>query len=151
MMVALLDVVKLAWIIGGFDLNAVIVIPLLVVDKGEEETLVDFSATVVEGTGSIIKGLLLDATDVGVWFPFEEGITCNDDPIVVTTFIVGGVEIIPELLWCSGMKPLKLAKISATFLRSTWVGLAVPLICPVMDPPSACLRTLPEATADTVP
>lgn len=120
MLVALQEIDEVDWTTGGgLDLNAVIVIPLLGVDNNDGGTRGDFLAIVDEVMGSITKLLPLDTTDVVVSFPFEDGITCKDDPAVVTTFMVGGVEIIAELLGRSGMKPLKLAKISATFLRST--------------------------------
>jgi hypothetical protein len=119
MLVALEGIEELDWTGGGLDLNAVIVIPLLGVDPNEEGTRGDFLAAVVEAMGSITKLLPVDTIDVGVCFPFADGITCKDEPTVVTTFMVGGVEIIDALLGGSGMKPLKLAKISATFLRST--------------------------------
>jgi len=50
-----------------------------------------------------------------------------------------------------GINPLKLAKISATFLRSTWVGLDVPLMCPVTVLQKACFNTFPEAIVTGVP
>ena len=68
--------------------------------------------------GSMTRLLVLDETEIGVDFPFTDGMTCKDGPNVVTTLTVGGVEIIPGLLLGSGVNPLKLAKISATFLRS---------------------------------
>jgi hypothetical protein len=116
--VAFVDIVVLPKSGGGFDLNAVIVMPLLGVDAmddGKDEDLL------IEGDGvigSMTKLLPLDERDVDVVFPFEDGITCKD-PKVVTTFTVGGVEVMEGLFVGSGIKPLRLAKISATFLRST--------------------------------
>ena len=132
------------------------VIPLLVVDANDG-VLGDFFATVVlEGMGSITKLLLVVVdpvkdTEEGVRPAFEAGITCNEEPAVVTTRgTVVGVDIIaPE--GGSGIKPLKLAKISATFLRSACVGLAVPLICSVTVELRACFNALLEAPAATLP
>ena len=118
--VALVDIDAPVRAGGGLDLNAVIVIPPL---EGVEVVAVDPVVDLLsaeEGViGSITKLLVLDATDTGVDFPFTDGITCKEGPKVVTTLTVGGVEIIPGLFFGSGVNPLKLAKISATFLRST--------------------------------
>lgn len=133
---------------GGLDLNAVMVIPPLGVEANDEGNIVVL-LSFVDVIGSMTKLLPLDTAEVGVDFPLDEGITCNEDPIVVTTLSVLGVVIMAGLFEDWGMKPLRLAKISATFLRSTWVGLAVPLICPVTVPQRACFKTLSEAAIFT--
>ena len=128
---------------GGFDLNAVMVIPLLGVEANDE-TDVLVSVEVVGFIASITKLLLLTGAGLGVvdFALDEEGMTCKEDPRVDTTLTVGGVELMPGLLpGGSGINPLKLANISATFLRSTWVGLDVPLMWP---PARACFKTFPE-------
>lgn len=104
---------------GGLDLNAVIVIPPLEgVEVVEVDPDVDLLSAEEGVIGSMTRLLVVDETEIGVDFPFTDGMTCKDGPKVVTTLTVGGVEIIPGLLLGSGVNPLKLAKISATFLRS---------------------------------
>ena len=116
--VAFVDIVVPPKTGGGFDLNAVMVIPLLGVDA-KDDGIVEGLLSDVDGLiASMTKLLPLDERDVGVLFPFEDGITCKD-PNVVTTFTVGGVEIMEGLFVGSGINPLRLARISATFRRST--------------------------------
>ena len=108
---------------GGFDLNAVMVIPLEgTMDVDVLVPAADLpSEAAEEGViGSITKLLLLDETEAGVGLPLEDGITWSEEPKVVTILTVGGVEIIPGLFLGSAVNlaSLKLARISATFLRS---------------------------------
>ena len=118
---------------GGFDLNAVIVIPpLFGDDTGTVEDLDDFFARTFEALmGSITKLPFLVVAAGDEWLPVvDAGITCNDDDAPVAelgTLIVGVLET-TAVMGGSGIKPLRLASISATFLRSTCVGLAVPLM-----------------------
>ena len=144
---------KLDWTGGGLDLKAVTVIPLLAVAAGDGVARGDFLAIIAdEVIGSIIKLLLdpVEVTEEGVRTAFEAGITSNVEPALVATLMVG-VDIVAPEEGGSGIKPLKLAKISATFLRSACVGLAVPLICPVTVELRACFTALPEATDVVVP
>ena len=124
--VVFVDVIIVAFVVidvpviagGGFDLNAVMVIPLEGVEVAALGRAVDLASDEVGIIGSMTRLLVLGDAEIGVDFPFVDGITCKEGPKVVTTLTVGGVEIIPGLLLGSGVKPLKLAKISATFLRS---------------------------------
>ena len=122
-----------------------------------EGVLEDFFATVHEGMGSITKLLLVvldpvKVTEEGVRTAFEAGITCSEEPAVVTTRgVVVGIDTIAPVEGGSGIKPLRLAKISATFLRSACVGLAVPLICSVTVELRACFNALLEAPAAALP